>query len=255
MHYELLLVAALSSLAASASIASRENHDWPAPVRDYYSAVGKRVAAVKKTDNNLTPPACDLASAVPPAAPTPLPAPSPGLAVYHVAIGRGTQNYTCASNSSAAPVLIGARASLYNASCIAALYPDVLATLPAAALAYPVPTSSNPLAPSNLLLSGHHYFSDPTTPTFNLVTSNGDFGVTYSKKKAASAAPTVTTSNIVGYGNVPWLQLQAVVEEGSEGVVQEVYRLNTAGGAAPPTCAGQQGAFQVEYAAEYWFYA
>ena len=90
MRCTLLLVAALSNFAASASIASRENHAWPAPVRDYYSAVGRRVAAVKKTIN-ATPPACDVASAVPPVAPTPLPSPSPGLAVYHVAIGRGTQ--------------------------------------------------------------------------------------------------------------------------------------------------------------------
>lgn len=112
------------------------------------------------------------------------------------------------------------------------------------------------MAPSNLLLSGHHYFSDSTTPTFDLVTSNGDFGVTYSKKKSASVAPApVGKSSIIGYGNVPWLQLQAVVLSGSEGVVQEVYRLNTAGGTPPPTCAGQQAQFVVQYAAEYWFYA
>lgn len=68
-------------------------------------------------------------------------------------------------------------------------------------------------------------------------------------------APATLTSKILGYGNVPWLQLQAEVVEGSEGIVQEVYRLNTAGGVPPSTCAGQQGSFEVQYAAEYWLYA
>lgn len=85
MQYTLLLLTALSGLAASASI------DWPAPVRDYYSAVGRRVAAVKKGEKDSTPPDCNVALAVPPVAPTPLPSPSPNLTVYHVAIGRGTQ--------------------------------------------------------------------------------------------------------------------------------------------------------------------
>lgn len=88
------------------------------------------------------------------------------------------------------------------------------------------------------------------------MTSNGNLGVTYSKKKAASAAPAIVgKSKIAGYGNVPWLQLQAEVVTGSEGVVQQVYRLNTAGGSPPPTCAGQQAAFEIQYAAEYWLYA
>ena len=91
MQHTLLLLAALSSLAASASIAPRENLDWPAPVLDYFSVVGRRVAAVKDSPNTPSPPVCNLAAATPPVAPTPLPSPSAGLAVYHVAIGRGTQ--------------------------------------------------------------------------------------------------------------------------------------------------------------------
>ena len=166
------------------------------------------------------------------------------------------QNYTCASNTSAdTPVAIGALATLFNASCIAALYPDILSALPAAALAYPIPSSSNPLAPSNLLLSGHHYFSDLTTPTFNLDTSNGNYGLTFSKKEGTSAAPVIAGEKVAGYGSVAWLQLQAETVTESEGVVKEVYRLNTAGGNPPPTCEGQLAAIEVQYAAEYWFYA
>lgn len=37
-------------------------------------------------------------------------------------------------------------------------------------------------------------------------------------------------------------------------VSQEVYRVHTSGGQPPSTCRKEQKEFQVEYAAEYWFY-
>jgi Protein of unknown function (DUF3455) len=51
-----------------------------------------------------------------------------------------------------------------------------------------------------------------------------------------------------GYGAVPWLKLLA--KDGATGGLQEVYRLNTAGGSAPATCSGMPAAFQIQYAAE-----
>jgi hypothetical protein len=43
---------------------------------------------------------------------------------------------------------------------------------------------------------------------------------------------------------------------GDEGcVAKEIYRINTAGGNPPESCTGQKEAFEVEYSAEYWFYA
>src|SRR5277367_802101 len=94
-----------------------------------------------------------------PVAPTPLPSPAPGLILRAVTIGRGVQvrgpqptcakppililnlqTYTCAGSSAQyTPVPIGAIASLYNASCVAANYPDILSLLPALALEFPVP--------------------------------------------------------------------------------------------------------------------
>lgn len=59
---------------------------------------------------------------------------------------------------------------------------------------------------------------------------------------------------------MPWLKLQTqnpngdVRPEDNKGGVREVYRVNTAGGAAPATCVGQKAAFEVQYAAEYWFF-
>lgn len=63
---------------------------------------------------------------------------------------------------------------------------------------------------------------------------------------------------------MPWLKLQAldvgaqgsdVQQEDTEAAVKEIYRVNTHGGSAPTTCAGKhEGEFEIEYAAEYWFY-
>jgi hypothetical protein len=74
------------------------------------------------------------------------------------------------------------------------------------------------------------------------------------KLNATPAPPTASKGQGgVGNGAVPWLKLVAVA--GATGGLQEVYRLNTAGGAAPATCAGQASSFEIQYAAEYWFYA
>ena len=52
---------------------------------------------------NLAPAVCDLSHAQMPASATPLPAPTGAL--YTVALGRGTQNYSCdLTNPSAAPI-------------------------------------------------------------------------------------------------------------------------------------------------------
>ncbi|MCJ1360245.1 MAG: hypothetical protein MMC33_010248 [Icmadophila ericetorum] len=183
--------------------------------------------------------------AFPPAA-TPLSGPAAGLYLYHVAIGRGTQNYTCA-NETAVPTSIGAKATLYNASCIAASYPTVLSSLPSAALQ--VPSGD---IPDSLLVSGHHYFSNATTPTFDL----GSFGFSHFKKVGTENATAGSNPGVAGqaYGAVAWLKLEHETQ-GAVGDLMEVYRLNTAGGSPPPTCAGMPAAFEIQYSAEYWFWA
>ena len=125
---------------------------------------------------------------------------------------------------------------------------------PTAALQFPYPTSDkSSLPPSNLALSGHHFFSDLTTPTFDLNTNANELGYVYSKKLAGTPAPPLADGQTpIGYGNVPWLLLEA--KTGSTGGIQQIYRLNTAGGNPPPTCTDQPDYFEVQYAAEYWFY-
>ncbi|KAL1867112.1 hypothetical protein Daus18300_006511 [Diaporthe australafricana] len=213
-------------------------------------------------------PACDVSLAkMPVASPVALPAISDGLVLKHVAVGRGTQNYTCdTTNTTAAPTAVGAVATLFNASCIAATYPDLLNMLPRVSLAfnltaspsgaYPknlVPASTNSkLAPGNYVISGHHFFTNNTTPFFTLDTDNLKLGVIPCSKNAAVNAPDGAPKGQTGEKAVPWLKLTA--REGATGRLQEVYRVETAGGSAPSTCAGMPAAFEVEYSAQYWFF-
>jgi hypothetical protein len=187
-----------------------------------------------------------------PSAPTPLPPVSAGLTLKHVAIGRGTQNYTCSTtNATAAPVSIGAFATLYNATCVASTYPDLLTALPNVALQFNLTSNDQAtLSPSYLAISGHHYFSNTTTPTFDLDTASLNLGFAPCSKNNTVNAPPGAPLGQGGEGNgsVAWLKL--LTRDGSTGNLEEVYRVNTAGGNPPATCAGMPATFEVQYASE-----
>ncbi|MCJ1247086.1 hypothetical protein MMC30_004297 [Trapelia coarctata] len=228
----ILLLATLSSLAASTPVSFTKPISF---INDHL--IPKHVRTPK-------PSSCDLSAAVPPAATTPLPAISSGLSVYHIAIGRGTQNYTCADSTAASiPAAIGAVATLYNASCIAASNPTQLSSIPDMLLKVDMSELDGAI-PDSFTQSGVHYFSNKTTPTFDL----RQYGFTNSKKVASVPAP---ASKIPA---VAWLKL-AYDTSGEVGSVREIYRLNTAGGTPPATCLGMPAAFEVQYSAEYWFYS
>ena len=121
--------------------------------------------------------------------------------------------------------------------------------------------------------SGHHYFTNGNvTATFNLHTDylTGNLGISYATKTAnisAVSGPTGPQLGPDGSSPVPWLKLTTIGNipkppsapatiqaTDNIGNVKEVYRLNTAGGAAPKTCEGHEGKnFTQQYAAEYWF--
>ena len=185
---------------------------------------------------------CDLSGITMPQAPTPLPPPGEGLKLAHIVIGRGTQNYTCSTGlASETPKAVGAVAKLFNATCSSVRAPAVVADITRLSLDYPIPDS----AVANQLLTGHHDFTAAGQPLFDT-----KFGNILAKKNSNSTAPVGSAQGSNGLGSVPWLKLDAV-----SGTFKEVYRLNTAGGVAPKTCEGITKAFEVEYAAEYWFYA
>jgi hypothetical protein len=196
----------------------------------------KKALQPKSLIGNFLDNACNVQKAVQPTAPTPLPAPTGTLAL--VAIGRGTQNYTCADDSATPlPVQIGALATLYNASCIEGSLPGMLAGITEDALSVPE------TALAGLPSVGEHFFVTTTTPSFNIPA----LGFTECSKIATSPAPANTK------GDVAWLYLTAN-SAGTTSKIVNVFRLETAGGAAPANCSGQPANIEVQYAAEYWFY-
>lgn len=179
------------------------------------------------------------------------------------------QNYTCSlASSSVVPKAVGAMASLYNVSCIASNYPDILAILPGLALQYALPAQpGSNLEPSNIAYVGEHYFAGNGTPTFDLTLGTKfhpdsligeyeDLGVTSATtigaKNSTAPATAPKGENGAGNGAVPWLRLPVLNQTDSD--IKVVYRLNTAGGKAPANCASSPAYFSVQYAAEYWFY-
>lgn len=218
-------------------------------VSDYFNLLSQKI----QRRRGAGPPICDLDNAVMPS--SNLDAPSAGLTLKHVAIGRGTQNYTCANSSAqATPLAVGAVANLYNATCLAASQPSVLTLLPNLTLQWNLQGSDqSTLYPTSLLLSGQHYFTNLSTPFFNLDISPLQLGEAPCSKVQSAPAPAGSAlgQGGVGDGSVAWLKLQTHDATGS---LEEVYRLNTAGGNPPETCEGKPAAFEVQYAAEYWFW-
>lgn len=268
MRPSYFILTSLICIAASTPMKKREDNSWPSPVRSFLEACSERINAIRSASAIPQPPSCTLASATLPT--SSLPPPSAGLAPYHIAVGRGTQNYTCnTADPSAAPAAVGAVATLFNTSCLAAINPFVLALVPPAALTVPTPKDNKKLFPAQSIVSGHHYFSAGTPsaiPTFNLHTSRANYGITFSNKVANVSAPanTVTGESTLGPDGskpVQWLKLQVNTPNGDVGIadevgaVKEIYRVNTAGGTPPATCAGMPEEFDVQYAAEYWFFA
>ncbi|KAH0547834.1 hypothetical protein FGG08_000091 [Glutinoglossum americanum] len=233
---------ALGANAHPHKLEARNNRAWLPAERNYYEAVAESLAIAERNPNfPRATGQCDMSKATMPS--STLPPPDAGLVLKHVAIGRGTQNYTCADNTNGTkPVAIGAVAELYNSSCVAADFPQLLATLPDLAL--------NVKLPQNLPCSGKHYFV-AASPFFEI--TRPSLGSTTAKKLAACSAPAGSPKGKGGngYGAVPWLKLGQV---SGAPALQNVFRVNTAGGNPPPDCKGQPSTIQIPYSAEYVFF-
>ena len=166
--------------------------------------------------------------------------PSHDLKLKAITLGHGTQNYTC-DYGSPAPVAVGAKAELLDASALLPLLPkneatQILNQLPGYLANYNFDMIEN----STIPVIGTHIFTADKVPYFFL----GKLGILGGKKAEAIAAPSTGK-------DVDWLKLEAIT--GSVGLTT-VYRLATAKGVPPKTCVGQPKDILVPYAAQYWFY-
>ncbi|OHW96665.1 malate dehydrogenase [Colletotrichum incanum] len=259
MRCPTLLVPALVSLALAAPTYPTLNLQAALPgsiehISEYFNMLATKVQATRYLSSA---PVCDLSAAkMPESAIKTLGEPRKGLSLTHIAIGRGTQNYTCdISNVTAVPVATGAIATLFNASCVGSLYPDLLDKLPVVAMDFNLTEQevNRRLGPSNLAISGHHLFTGAGVPLFMLETDGSPIGDAYCSKNASMPAPLTAQTGQHGETAVAWLKLKTI--EPSTGGLQEVYRIHTVGGSAPASCKGQPAAFEIQYATQYWFYS
>jgi hypothetical protein len=254
MHTSLLFVSALAASVWAAPTypkidASASIPDNIRTVSEYFNMLASKVQ-----DSRLlnSPPVCDLSKVTLPAGAAGLPSPSSDLNLRHIAIGRGTQNYTCnPAEPNEAPKAAGALATLFNASCLVATSPQLANALTRAALHFEVGQSdaSEQLAPSNIGLSGVHFFTDATTALFKLdVAPALQLGELPCGKNGSVAAPVDAPRGLQGEGAVAWLKLNA--KPGATGGLQEVFRVETVGGSPPATCSGLPDAFEVQYSTQ-----
>lgn len=103
---------------------------------------------------------------------------------------------------------------------------------------------------SSLNVSGRHYFRNTKTAIFDLHTAVSDLGTAAVSKQNSAPPPSnaIVGRNGKGFGAVPWLRLLSVDKDAHQ--LKEVYRINTAGGNPPQTCANMPKAFEVQYSAE-----
>lgn len=100
---------------------------------------------------------------------------------------------------------------------------------------------------------GDHFFTQ-TTPTFSLnkVQAN-PFPIAFVTKAGFMDAPKSSCPGTKNEGAIQWLYL--VDNDGrSQGGINTVYRLETAGGNKPAACQGYKDHFEVPYAAQYWVF-
>lgn len=181
--------------------------------------------------------------------------PGEDLALKYLVLGRGTQNYTCADQTdNSTPKAIGATATLFDASCLAALTSNsnsdsnpinhedatkpqtrsksLLALLPD--ILQPIPLSNLELSTSILaritgqnLLIGKHYFTAEGVPLFDLrdgqQSSSSDSWMK-AEKEGAMDAPVKPGYGLTG--DVDWLKLVGV--EGGLEVSLSLCRVLTA---------------------------
>jgi Protein of unknown function (DUF3455) len=175
----------------------------------FFLAVIQTVVGAGCPLNNVPPPVNNPSA--------PLNAPSPGLSLKFVALGRGTQNYTCSNaNSTDTPTAIGAVATLYDASCLATLNINLLNGIPPILLEIPSGETADIITALDQIASpggvsfvlAQHYFVTDTTPFFDFRPFGNPDWIEAKKLQSVAAPPGSVP------GSVPWLQLGYVAGYG-----------------------------------------
>lgn len=192
-----------------------------------------------------------------------LPAPD-GQELKYVLLGIGTQNYTCAtSDDSTVPGTTGAVATLYdigtklNNDWMAKWKISTISPLALSLSAVPKMLEWSLMSQGYEHITGHHFFAGiegTNTPIFALDRLQPlPYPITKVGKLGETDAPAGACPGSNGLPAIKWLYLKD--NKGlSQGGIDTVYRVETAGGNKPATCKGMKPTWEVKYAAQYWIY-
>jgi len=205
-----------------------------------------------------SPPKCDISAAQTiPNLPAPLTQPT--TRPSFIALGVGTQNYTC--SDAGAYVAAGAVASLFDVGCLyknKALFsriPDLAmaawTAAPRSITAESMMKALSSLSPPAVL--GQHFFNtNPITGTGTAPVWDFRSQKAYRNNPNAfvvatkvSGAPAPNTAR-----DVDWLQLADI----QGGLADEIYRTDTRDGRPPASCTPGSAPIQDKYVALYWMY-
>lgn len=199
------LLLALSLLLVAANVEGHSGLPHPLALASSFSQIYHQLDKINLGNCSLTNVSLSLNTTKPP-----LPAPSTNLTLKYIALGRGTQNYTCPSNASTInPKATGAAATLFDASCIASSSLALLHEVPAIISATPLESVAFMAAlvaqgtRSNNIIIGQHYFNADGEPVFDMGLSGSNSWIA-GGKLAATPAPNATSGSS---GDVPWLKL------------------------------------------------
>lgn len=165
-----------------------------------------------------------------------LPAPAANKTLKYLALGRGILTYSCHGRKSyETPLYVSQDTSLWDAAPLIPrianeeLFHTIIPQL--------YEFDYTKLANSTLVCIGFINTLQGTAVAdlFNV----GAIAISVQEKINSPQLPTL---------NLEW------AHEVSTDAEWDVYRVETVGGRAPATCAGEEGDFQTDYAAEYWFY-
>ncbi|KAH7317525.1 hypothetical protein B0J17DRAFT_686745 [Rhizoctonia solani] len=165
-----------------------------------------------------------------------------GVKPQYIALGFGTQNYTC--SSAGAYTAAGAVADLVDLSCAYTANRDLFDNSETYAYTlYPRwQLVQQALDPYTRIIGKHYFITEngSIAPKFDFAQSGKGYIV--SKKIGGVASPK-------GSKNVDWLELQNT----SGSLSKYVFRVDTVGGQPPASCRPGQ-TLAVKYAAKYWFF-
>ncbi|KAH8712077.1 hypothetical protein GQ44DRAFT_625756 [Phaeosphaeriaceae sp. PMI808] len=186
--------------------------------------------------------------------------PVPDGELKYVVLGIGTQNYTCTTgNPSAVPGTTGAVATLYdigsklNDDPMAKWKIPSISPLALSLSTQPLQLEMNLKSQGYENVAGHHFFSTvngANTPVFAFdQLTLSPYPMAQVGKLNDTAAPASSCPGLSKEGTVRWLYLRDT-KGISQGGIDTVYRLETAGGMAPATCEGKPSNFEVRYTAQ-----